>query len=306
MSAKKIKAGSRRIEVSNPDKVFFPDEGITKGDVAEYYRRIAETMLPHMRDRPLNMQRFPDGIEKDGFYEKKVPDYFPGWIDSASVYLKEKKRRQRQVVCNDAATLLYLADKACISAHLWLSRKDDLRRPDRLIFDLDPPDGDFDPVRAGARAIKEIIEQAGLTAFVMTTGSRGLHVVAPLDRSAGFDSVRSFARKAAELLARKEPERFTTETRKEKRKGRLFLDYLRNAYAQTAVAPYAIRPKPGAPVATPLEWDELSDGSLDARRFTIRNIFRRLGQREDPWKRIDRGAASLKEANRQLKQLSED
>jgi bifunctional non-homologous end joining protein LigD len=174
-----------------------------------------------------------------------------------------------------------------------------------MIFDLDPPGDDFEIVRRGARALRQVLQEAELFARVMTTGSRGLHVTVPLDRSAGFDTVRDFARQVAELLAARQPEEFTVETRKDKRRGRLVLEYLRTAYGQTAVPPYAVRARPGAPVAAPLDWDELSDGDLTARSYTIRNIFRRLGQKGDPWKGLGRHARSLQEPARRLEDLLE-
>lgn len=188
----KIKVGSYTVELSKTDKVLFPDDGITKGDLIDYYRRIAEIMLPHMEGRPITMHRFPDGIDKEGFYEKEAPDYFPGWIKRVSVEKKEGGK-ENQVVCENAATLVYLADQACITPHIWLSRVDKLSFPDKMVFDLDPPDNDFEPVRSAALSLKELLEKLGLTASIMTTGSRGLYVVVPLDRSADFDTVRSFA-----------------------------------------------------------------------------------------------------------------
>lgn len=295
----KLKIDGQTIEISNQDKVFFPQAGLTKGDLIDYYRRIAETMLPYLKERPLSMQRFPDGIEGEGFYQKQVPEYFPDWIDRVAVAVKEDEDEQPQVVCNQAATLVYLANQACITPHAWLSRQDKLDCPDRLIFDLDPPDNDFEPVRFAAQLLREALEERGLTPFVMTTGSRGLHVVTPLDRQADFDTVRLFARELAKLLADREPDRLTVEPRKDKRKGRLFLDYLRNAYAQTAVPPYAVRAKPGAPVATPLDWDELNNSELHSQQYTMQNVFLRLGQKKDPWQGMMDKAGSLAKARRQ-------
>jgi bifunctional non-homologous end joining protein LigD len=300
MSDTTLHIGRRRLTVSHMDKVFFPDAGLTKGDVVEYYRRLADTMLPHLRDRPLSLQRFPDGIGEEGFYQKDAPDYFPVWIRRVEVEVKEDKATQPQVVCDDAASLVYLASQACLTLHPWLSRADALDRPDKLIFDLDPPDDDFGPVRAAARALRGLLDDVGLVPYLMTTGSRGLHVAVPLDRQAEFDDVRAFAHDLAALLARREPKRFTVATRKAERKGRLFLDYLRNAYGQTAVAPYALRAKPGAPVATPLDWDELDDASLRSQTYTLGNIFRRLGQKDDPWRQMMRHRRSLDDPRQRL------
>jgi bifunctional non-homologous end joining protein LigD len=201
------------------------------------------------------------------------------------------------VVCDDAATLAYLAGQACITPHRWLSRADQPDDPDLVIFDLDPsgpdPAADFDAVRSAARSLRSALESAGLVPFVQTTGSRGLHVVAPLDRSADFDTVRAFAREVADAVAADDSEHLTTEQRKQKRRGRIYVDIMRNAYAQTAVAPYALRARPGAPVATPLDWDELSSTGMSPQRYTAANLFRRLARRADPWADIDRHARPL-------------
>lgn len=297
-----MKAGSRTVEISRADKVLFPGDGITKMDLARYYGRIAGIMLPHLKGRPLTMQRFPDGLGGEGFYEKKTPDHFPSWVKRVSVDLQEGGS-QSQVVCDNAATLVYLADQACITPHTWLSRGGRLRHPDRMIFDLDPPDGDFEPVRNAARALRDVLEEVGLAAYVMTTGSRGLHVAVPLDGSATFDTVRGFAATAARLLADREPG-ITVEVRKDKRKGRLFVDTLRNAYGQTAVPPYAVRALPGAPVAAPLDWDELGRSGMGSRRFRIDNIFRRLGRKDDPWRGMERHARSLEGPRRKLESMT--
>lgn len=292
------------IELSSLDKPFFPGEGLTKGDLVDYYRRVAEVMLPHLEGRPLTLHRFPEGIEGEGFFQQNTPAYFPEWIDRVTV---EKEGGETvHVVCNEAATLVYLANQNCVTPHAWLSRTGHLRRPDRLVFDLDPPDDRFELVRRAARSIRELLEALGLVPFLMTTGSRGLHVVAPLVPEADFDAVRAFAHAAAELLAARHPDALTVEQRKDKREGRLFLDYLRNAYGQTAVPPYAVRAKAGAPVATPLSWDELEGPALTARRYTIQNLFHRLGQKSDPWVRIDERAATLEEPQRRLNELREE
>lgn len=305
MSDKTVEIGGRTIAVKRTDKVLFPGDGISKGDLIDYYRRMAETMLPHMQGRPLTMQRFPDGIEEDGFYQKEAPDYFPEWIRRVSILVEEEGQEQEQITCEDAATLIYLANQTCITPHVWLSRAGRLDHPDKLIFDLDPPDGDFEPVRRTALDLQELLREVGLAPYVMTTGSRGMHVVAPLDRSAAFDDVRSFARDLADLLARRHPQRLTVEQRKKERKGRLFLDYLRNAYGQNSVAPYALRPKPGAPVATPLDWPELHDSDLHSQSYTIGNIFRRMGQKEDPWRGFLQQSRALDDARQKLDEVKE-
>lgn len=303
MSTHDYPFGARTVTVSHADKVLFPDATLTKKDLADYYARIADVMIPHLTDRPLTLQRFPDGIDHDGFYQKKAPEHFPDWVRRVPVEVEERGEPQPQVVCDEAATLVYLADQACITPHIWLSRADRLRHPDKLVFDLDPPSDEFAPVRFAARAIRTALDDVELTSFVMTTGSQGAHVIVPLDRSAAFDTVRRFARDLAELVAARHPDRLTAKVRKQKRKGRVFLDYLRNAYAQTTVAPYAVRALPGAPVATPLDWDEIGAADLHAQTYTLKNIFRRMGQKDDPWTGIGRHGQSLKAARRRLNQV---
>lgn len=296
--------GKYKVELSNTEKILFPDDGITKGDVIEYYRKISEVMLPHIKGRPLTLQRFPDGIGEEGFFQKEASDYFPDWIETLSVKKKEGGKTD-YVICNNSATLVYLANQACIAFHVWLSRKSRLEKPDRLIFDLDPSDeNDFPQVCQAAMSLRRFLEnELNLTAFVMTTGSRGLHVVAPIKANLNFDLVRSFAQKAADIIAQRNSDRLTTAIRKEKRQGRIFLDTARNAYGQTAAAAYAVRAKPGAPIATPLDWEELEDSELNSQSYHLKNIFKRLAQKPDPWKSIDKRRVSLAKASSLLEKM---
>jgi bifunctional non-homologous end joining protein LigD len=297
-----MKIGGHNIEISHRDKVFFPKGKTTKGDVIDYFRRVARFMLPHVRERPLAMHRHPDGIKGEGFFQKDVPDYFPRWIKRVTTPRKEGGKIDN-VVCNNAATLVYLANQACITPHVWLSRRDKLDCPDQLIFDLDPPRKKFALVRFAAKALREFFDELGLRSFVKTTGSRGLHVTVPLDRKQDFDTVREFAQDLARVLAHRHPKRLTVEPRKDKRRGRLFLDTARNSYAQHAVAPYAVRAIEGAPIATPLAWKEVSNRKLDAQSFNMQNIFQRLSRKSDPWKNLRRSARSLKTARKRLDRI---
>ncbi|MGP3983184.1 non-homologous end-joining DNA ligase [Streptomyces sp. KR80] len=299
MSTKEeIRIGNRTVPVSNPDKELFPDDGITKAELIDYYRTVARPMLTHLRDRPLAMERHPDGYRGKSFFHKDVPDYFPDWIHREEV--PKEDGTVTMVVCDDAATLAYLANQACITPHPWLSRVGRLDCPDRLIFDLDPPGDDFEIVRWAAFRLKDLLDELGLHPAVMTTGSRGLHLLLPLDRRTDFDTVRSFARDVADVLAERHPDRLTTEARKDKRRGRLYLDTQRNAYAQTSVAPYAVRARPHAPVATPLAWDELDDPGVGPRHWTLRTIPDRLADHGDPWKGLGRSGRALGPVRRRL------
>ena len=293
-----VEVDGRVIEIPRPEKVLFPNDGITKAELADYYLRVAPVMVPHLRGRPLMLQRFPDGIGAKGFYQKEASQHFPEWVRRVEV--PKAGGTVRHPVCDDAATLVYLAGQACITPHAWPSRVDRLDRPDRMIFDLDPPGDRFDLVRRAARQARDLLDELGLVPYLMTTGSRGAHVVVPLDRSDDLEAVHAFSRAAARVLAARDPDRLTVEQRMAKRGDRLFVDVNRNGYAQTAVPPYAVRPLDGAPVATPIEWRELGAGGMGSRRHTIRTVVRRLARTPDPWAAIDRDARPLEEAARRL------
>jgi bifunctional non-homologous end joining protein LigD len=300
----KVRAGRRSIQVGNPDKMFFPDDGITKAEVVEYYAEIAPHMLPHVKDRPVSMHRFPDGIEGHGFYHKDAPGHFPDWI--TRVRVKKEGGKLSHVVVDNGATLAYLAEQGCITPHIWLSRTHDLHRPDRMIFDLDPSDEDFEDVRAGARFVKDVLDALDLFSLPMVSGSRGIHVVVPLRREQSFEEVRPLARDISKLVAARHPDRLTVEARKEKRKGRILIDYFRNAYAQTTVAPYAVRALPGAPVATPISWDELGGRRLGPRTYHLGNIRRRVSTVGDPWEGIARRARTIGDRRKVLDEMLEE
>lgn len=286
-----IEVDGREVEIGHADKVLFPGDGLTKLDLAEYYARIGAIAIRHYRERALSMHRYPDGIDADGFFQKQIGEHFPDWI--ARRTLPKQDGEVTYVVADSPATLVYLADQGCITPHLALSRTDRPRHPDRMIFDLDPSDDDFSKVRETARHLHRALEKLELPSFVQTTGSRGLHIVVPLDRHADFETVRAFTHALCRRVAQDDPELMTTAQRKDKRGRRVFLDDLRNAYGQTAVAPYAVRARPGAPVATPLEWREVGSGDLDPRRYRIDNLFRRMAQIDDPWADIARHAVRL-------------
>ncbi|WP_069813434.1 non-homologous end-joining DNA ligase [Streptomyces sp. TP-A0874] len=293
-----VRIGKRTIEISRPDKVLFPDDGITKSDLVDHYRRVARRMVPQLRGRPLMMLRHPDGIAGEGIVQKNAPAHFPDWVRLAE--LPKQGGTVTHVLCEDAATLVFLADQACITPHRWLSRADRPNHPDRLVYDLDPSDGTgFPEVRWAAQRLCGLLDGLGLPTQLMTTGSRGLHVIVPLDRRMDFDGVRAFARDTAELLAGRHPDRLTTEPAKADRGARVYLDTQRNAYAQTAVAPYAVRAIPGAPVAMPITREELDDPGLDARRWTMAATAERLDQ-ADPWGGMPRRGRSLHSARSRL------
>jgi bifunctional non-homologous end joining protein LigD len=286
-----IEIARREVKITRPHKVLFPDEGITKVDLVEYYRRIAAWILPHLKGRPLMLERYPDGIDGTRIVQKAASSYYPRWIKTATV--KKAGGTLRQVVCEDAAALGYLVNQACITPHIWLSRLRRPNNPDQMIFDLDPSGSDFGPVRETAHSLREKLEEIGLPTYVKSTGSRGVHITVPLKPEVDFDRVRSFARQLAEIVAQEDPKHRTIEQRKGERRGRLFLDTNRNAYAQTVVAPYAVRARAGAPVAIPISWRELDNPEFRPAGVTIRTIFDRLKKQDDPWKDLWRNAVSL-------------
>jgi bifunctional non-homologous end joining protein LigD len=290
------------VQISSPGKLLFPADGITKADVAGYYERVAEWMLPHVRGRPVSMQRFPDGIDGKGFFHKDIPAHFPARIRRVEV--PKAGGSVTHAVVTDAGSLVYLVGQNTITPHVWLSRADRIWQPDRLVFDLDPPeDADFAAVRRAARSTGELVRELGLMPFAQVTGSKGIHVWVPLRRRARFEDVRELADRAARLLASRHPDALTTEFRKSERGGRILVDVMRNRYAQTAVPPYAVRPRAGAPVATPLEWEELSDSRLSPDHWTIRSVLRRLASTGDPWADIQSYARGISRARRRVDAL---
>jgi bifunctional non-homologous end joining protein LigD len=297
-----IEIDGHKIALSNTDKVLFPEAKVSKGDLIDYYRNVAPTMLPHIASRPLSLQRYPDGIESEGFMQKNASEYFPGWIRRAR--LAKEDGAVDYVVAEDAATLAYLANQACVTLHMGLARIDRSDHPDVMVLDLDPSDDDFAKVKRTAKDARRLLEEIGLASFVQTTGSRGLHVWVPLDRAAPFDEVRDVAATLAETLAARRPAERTTAQRKAKRGDRVFIDVARNAYGQTVVAPYSVRARPRASVATPLHWEELDSSDLKPDRYTVRNLFRRLGQKPDPWADMQKNPQSLGQARRKLAALA--
>jgi bifunctional non-homologous end joining protein LigD len=305
VTAESVRAGRITVELSSTGKMLFPEDKITKGDLVEYYRQVADRMLPLLRDRPVTMIRYPDGIAAHPILQKNTPDYFPDWVTRAEV--PKQGGSVRHVICDKPATLIYLANQACIELHVFLSRLDAVDRPDQVIFDIDPPDaGAFGQAVRVARLLRGVLEgELGLTAYLKTTGGKGLHVHVPLAPDGDFDASRQFARDVAELLVAREPGLLTTEQRKDKRGGLVYADAMRNAYAQTAAAPYSVRGRPGAPVATPLHWAELDDAGLTPGGFTVRTVPGRLADlADDPWAGLARHHASLARARDRLARLS--
>jgi bifunctional non-homologous end joining protein LigD len=298
-----ITAGGIPVPLTHPGKILFPADGLTKEDLARYYADVADVMLPWLRDRPITMVRYPDGLGGQRFFQKNASSYFPRWIRRVEV--GKEGGVVEHVICDKPATLVYLANQACIEIHGFLSRAGKVEVPDQLVFDFDPPDGQhFPDVRRVALWARELLDgELGLTSFVRTSGGRGLHVHVALNRRAGFDATREFAHQAAEVLARRHPDVITTEQRKDKRGTRIYADVMRNAYAQTVVANYGVRGRPGAPVATPLSWQEVDDPGLEPGQFTLATVRARLAGTDDPWSDFTTSRHSLGQARNRLAKL---
>jgi bifunctional non-homologous end joining protein LigD len=287
----KVRAGRREIEITHADRVLFPRAGVTKEGLAHYYGAIAPVMVPHVRQRPLAMHVFPGGVDGHGHYLKNAPGHFPDWIHRAR--MRKRGGTVNHVLADDVATLVYLAGQNVVALHVWPARADQPRKPDRVIFDLDPETTRFAEVRAAARALGDALRDVGLVPFAMASGSRGIHVVVPVRRGPAFPEVFRWAKALSVEVAEAHPRQLTTEFYKRKREAPIFIDVRRNAYAQHAVAPYSVRAKPHAPVATPLRWEELEDRKLRPDGWDVHSVVKRVEADGDPWKGIARRARAL-------------
>jgi bifunctional non-homologous end joining protein LigD len=287
--------------ITHPEKLLFPDDGITKGEVAAYYEAVAEVMLPHLRGRPVTLERFPAGIGAKGFMQKDVVKGFPEWL--ARVEVPKKNGSTHYPLIEDTRSLLWLANQNCITPHVWTSRMPDLDRPDLCVFDLDPSHDEPDVLRAAALAVRDLLAELGLRCWLKTSGSKGFHIVVPLDAAAGFDQVWTFAHGAAAVLVKRNPAHLTQEFIKADREGRILVDTGRNGYSATFAAAYALRPKPGAPVSAPCTWTELEHGHVGPRSLTLRAMADRLAAVGDVWAELYTHRQSLGPALEQLHAL---
>ncbi|MBY0230833.1 MAG: non-homologous end-joining DNA ligase [Gemmataceae bacterium] len=272
-----------KVEITNPGKVLYPEAGITKDDVAAYYREVAPLLLPFLKGRPVSLERLPDGLGegRPHFWQKNTPASYPAWIPRASLETEGGKPVDYALV-EDEAALLYLVNQGTLTLHPWLSRLDDLDRPDFVLFDLDPGTAPFADVVAVAKAVKAALDGEGSETFVKTSGKTGLHVLAPWKRAGGFDEARAWAAGVAGRVAGAMPDRATVDIRKAKRRGRVYIDVMQNARGHHAVPPYVLRAVPGATVSTPLAWKEVTE-KLDPGAFTLGKALARFArQKADP------------------------
>ena len=277
---KEITINGRRQKITNLDKVFFPDEGYTKGDMIEYYRKVSKFILPYLKDRPESMLRHPNGITNKGFFHKNVTTPPPEWVKTEKIYSGSNEAEINYLICNDEATLVYMANLGCIELNPWFSRVQSQEYPDYLVIDLDPEEIEFDKVVETAQAVKQVLDEAGAASYPKTSGATGIHIYVPLKAKYDYDIAKDFALLIARLSNRLVPAFTSLERSPSKRKKKVYLDYLQNRKGQTLAAPYSVRPKPGATVSTPLEWKEVKKG-LNPADFTIRTIFKRLQKTGD-------------------------
>jgi bifunctional non-homologous end joining protein LigD len=272
------------ITITHPEKLLFPDDGITKGDLAAYYERVAPLLLPHLSGRPVTMERYPSGIGKPGFWQKDVSRGFPEWLERVAI--QHKGGASHYPVVRDARALLWLANQNCVTPHVWTARLPDLMQPDLCVFDLDPSRDEPDVLRRVLLSLRDLLAELGLASWVKTTGSKGFHVVVPLDGSASYGEVGRFAERVAARMLAREPDALTQEFAKADRGGRILFDIGRNGHGATFAAAYAVRARPGAPVSAPCTWDEVERGAVGPRSFTLRTMAARIAAVGDPWSHL--------------------
>lgn len=293
-----IEVAGRKIEITRPDKIYFPDPGLTKHEVIEHYARAGALMARYTRARALSLRRFPEGIEQEGFFQKRVGSYFPDWLGRAELPIKDGTLTY--ATGDDPAAIVWLAGIGTIEFHAMLSRVDKPARPDQIIFDIDPPDDYSDEVRQAALGLKALCDELGLTSFVKSTGSRGFHVVLPIAREFGFTETRDLAKRLAARLIARSPDRFSLDMRKAKREGHILIDVWRNGDGQTAVAPFSLRARPGAPVAVPLDWSDLASPDIHPRAVSLRSFARDPAPWASRWPKALGPARSIRPARKTL------
>ena len=288
--------------ITHPEKVMFPDDGITKGDLAKYYETIAPLMLPHLKGRPVTMERYPAGIGKKGFWQKDVSKGFPEWLERVAV--PKKDGVVHHPVVTDLRSLLWVTNQNTITHHVWISRVPELYYPDICVFDLDPSRDDPPSVRAAAIGLRDLLDELGLPSWIKTTGSKGFHIVVPLDGKSNISEVARFAGTVGRLFVSRAPEHLTQEFSKVDRQGRIYVDTGRNGYSATFAAVYTVRAKPGAPVSAPCTWEEVEKGKVNPDSFTLRNLPARIKKTGDLWAEMLRKRPSLKKPIGRLKRMA--
>jgi bifunctional non-homologous end joining protein LigD len=293
------------LAVTHPEKVLFPESGITKGELCDYYRTVAPLMLPHVSARPITMERYPAGIGKKGFIQKDVVKGFPTWLERVEVERRDEKIGGvvHYPVAHDARALVWLANQNSVTPHVWTSRAPRLDHPDVCVFDLDPPGDESKTLGAAALSVRDLLQELGLAAFVKTSGSKGFHIVVPLDGKADFPAVWRFAHGAGAVLVKRHPDVFTQEFIKADRGGRIFVDTGRNAPGATFAAVYAVRPKPNAPVSAPCTWQEIERGAVAPQTFTLRTMSERIAEVGELWRDLGNEGRPMRDPVAEIEKL---
>jgi bifunctional non-homologous end joining protein LigD len=285
--------------ITHPEKILFPEEGITKGELASYYEAIAPVMLPHLRRRPITMERFHRGIGSPGFFQKDVSKGFRDWLERVEV--PKHGGMVHHPIANDTRSLLWLANQNSITIHVWPSRTPNLYNPDICIFDFDPSkDDELDRLRAAALLLRELLDDLGLPSWIKTSGSKGFHIAVPLNGKHDFGEVARFAHTVGRVLVSRDPENLTQEFHKVDRAGRILVDTGRNGYSATYAATYTVRARPGAPVSAPCTWEEIEKGEVGPKTFTLRTMAQRIALKGDLWSDLLKNKVSLKRAVNRL------
>jgi bifunctional non-homologous end joining protein LigD len=291
--------------ITHPEKILFPDVGITKGELASYYEATAPVMLPHLRRRPITMERYHRGIGAPGFFQKDVSKGFPEWLERVEV--PKHGGTVHHPIANDTRSLLWLANQNSITIHVWPSRTPNLYNPDICIFDLDPSKEDEPETLAKAAwNLRDLLTELGLPSWIKTSGSKGFHIAVPLDGKSDFGTVARFAHVVGRVLVQRDPDHLTQEFAKVDRGGRILVDTGRNGYSATYAATYTVRAKPGAPVSAPCTWEELERGDVGPKTFTLRTMAQRISDVGDLWADLLKTKRSLKRSIERLKKLSAD
>lgn len=289
--------------ITHPEKILFPGEGITKGELASYYEAIAPVMLPHLRRRPITMERYHRGIGSQGFFQKDVSKGFPDWLERVEV--PKHGGTVHHPIANNTRSLLWLANQNSITIHVWPSRTPNLYNPDMCVFDLDPSkEDDLETLCAAAIDLRDLLEELGLPSWIKTTGSKGFHIAVPLDGKSDFATVARFAHEVGKLLVKRDPDHLTQEFMKADRGGRILVDTGRNGYSATFAAAYTVRAKPGAPVSAPCTWEELQRGDVGPKTFSLRTMAQRISAVGDLWTGMLNKKRSLKRPLERLLKLS--
>jgi bifunctional non-homologous end joining protein LigD len=288
--------------ISHPEKVLFPDDGITKGDLAAYYEAMAPVILPHLRGRPVTMERYPAGIGDKGFWQKDVSKGFPAWLQRVEV--PKKDGIVHYPVITDTRSLLWITNQNTITQHVWTSRIPRLDYPDLCVFDLDPSREDADELRAAAMGLRDLLDELGLPSWIKTSGSKGFHIVVPIDGETHMELVARFANAVGALFVSLSSDRLTQEFSKADRRGRLYVDTGRNGYGATFAAAYTVRARRGAPVSAPCTWEEVERGLVDPRTFTLPNMPDRIAKVGDLWADMPRRGRSLKRPMEKVRRLT--